>query len=52
MPVCFAYQAHQSMDNAKVYSAARETSPLAPTTIVLRDPSEPDVSRKDSSLAS
>ena len=31
------------MFNAKAYSAANSTSPLAPTTIVRRDPTENDV---------
>src|SRR5208337_1589010 len=31
------------MYNAKAYSAARATSPLAPTTIARRDPTEHDV---------
>src|SRR2546423_3773077 len=31
------------MDNAKAYSAASETSPLGPTTISRRDPTEHDV---------
>jgi uncharacterized zinc-type alcohol dehydrogenase-like protein len=43
MLVYFANKEDKSMYNAKAYSAASETSPLVPTTIPRRDPTERDV---------